>query len=99
MKKIKIITECDEETNFYVKQDVESITVDGEEWVKKTEQDENEKITDLLDISGGWAVSTEFDVEGIYLEDNNSKFVDIKNSKGELLASINKNNLKDIKRS
>lgn len=99
MKRVKIVTECGEETNFYVEQDVETITVDGEEWVKKTEQDENEKITELLDISGCWGVSTEFDVEGIYLEDDGGGFIDIKNSKDETLASIHKDNLKDIARS
>jgi hypothetical protein len=40
LKKVVVETECGEETQFYVSQDVESITIDGEEWVKKTEENE-----------------------------------------------------------
>ena len=49
MKKVEIETECGEETVFYVAQDVETITVDGEEWTKKadTELDKEEITVDI----------------------------------------------------
>ena len=49
MKKVVVETECGEETQFYVEQDVSTITVDGEEWVKKTD---NNKGPSAIDLEG-----------------------------------------------
>ena len=46
MKKVEIETECGEETVFYVAQDVETVTIDGEEWVKKTDEEDEDDSQD-----------------------------------------------------
>jgi hypothetical protein len=51
LKKVEIVTECGEKTNFYVEQDVETVTIDGEEWVKKPKSEQKEKTTVIFKTS------------------------------------------------